>query len=106
MRINRFRSCAWGRVPAEEGAQRWLVEEPVAQLGWCDRRRSQMRQDLARAGHCLERPTGTACLGKYAVPEPGPVLVYLAEDALLVVRNASREWRGIAVWISPRSQST
>ena len=31
--------------------------------------------------------TGTACLGKYAVPEPGPVLVYLAEDALPVVRE-------------------
>jgi hypothetical protein len=26
-------------------------------------------------------------LGKYAVPEPGPVLVYLAEDALPVVRE-------------------
>ena len=31
--------------------------------------------------------TGTACLGKYAVPEPGPVLVYLAEDALPIVRE-------------------
>jgi len=31
--------------------------------------------------------TGTACLGKYAVPEPGPVLDYLAEDALLMVRE-------------------
>ena len=31
--------------------------------------------------------TGTACLGRYAVPRPGPVLVYLAEDALTVVRE-------------------
>ena len=31
--------------------------------------------------------TGTACLGKYVVPQPGPVLVYLAEDALLIVRE-------------------
>jgi hypothetical protein len=31
--------------------------------------------------------TGTACLGKYAVPQPGPVLVYLAEDALPLVRE-------------------
>ena len=31
--------------------------------------------------------TGTACLGKYAVPQPGPVLVYLVEDALLIVRE-------------------
>ena len=35
----------------------------------------------------LSVATGTACLGKYAVPEPGPVLVYLAEDALPVVRE-------------------
>jgi AAA domain len=31
--------------------------------------------------------TGTACLGRYAVPQPGPVLVYLAEDALPIVRQ-------------------
>jgi hypothetical protein len=35
----------------------------------------------------LSVATGTACLGKYAVPQPGPVLVYLAEDALPVVRQ-------------------
>ena len=31
--------------------------------------------------------SGTPCLGRYAVPEPGSVLVYLAEDALGVVRE-------------------
>jgi hypothetical protein len=35
----------------------------------------------------LSVATGTACLGKFAVPQPGPVLVYLAEDALPVVRE-------------------
>ena len=35
----------------------------------------------------LSVATGTACLGRYAVPRPGPVLVYLAEDALTVVRE-------------------
>ncbi len=35
----------------------------------------------------LSVATGTACLGKYVVPEPGPVLVYLAEDALPAVRD-------------------
>jgi hypothetical protein len=35
----------------------------------------------------LSVATGTACLGQYAVPKPGPVLVYLAEDALPVVRQ-------------------
>jgi RecA-family ATPase len=35
----------------------------------------------------LSVATGTPCLGKYAVPEPGPVLIYLAEDALPIVRE-------------------
>jgi hypothetical protein len=35
----------------------------------------------------LSVATGTPCLGKYAVPEAGPVLVYLAEDALPIVRE-------------------
>jgi hypothetical protein len=35
----------------------------------------------------LSVATGTPCLGRYAVPEPGPVLVDLAEDALLMVRQ-------------------
>ena len=44
------------------------------QLGGRDRRCSQVRQDVAGAGHGpLRVATGTSCLGKYAVPEPGPV---------------------------------
>ncbi len=35
----------------------------------------------------LSVATGTACLGKYAVARAGPVLVYLAEDALPVLRE-------------------
>jgi hypothetical protein len=35
----------------------------------------------------LSVASGTACLGKYTVPERGPALVYLAEDALPVVRE-------------------
>jgi RecA-family ATPase len=35
----------------------------------------------------LSVATGTACLGKYTVPEPGPVLICLAEDALAIVRE-------------------
>ena len=35
----------------------------------------------------LSVASGTACLGRYAVPQPGPVLVYLAEDALPTVRQ-------------------
>jgi type II secretory pathway predicted ATPase ExeA len=35
----------------------------------------------------LSVATGTACLGRYAVPQPGPVLIYLAEDSLPIVRQ-------------------
>ena len=88
MRIKCFRWCAWARFPSEESARRWLVEElwgasSVGVIGGAPK--------CARHGWGWTWPsrvaTGTACLGKYAVPEPGPVLVYLAEDALPVVRE-------------------
>jgi RecA-family ATPase len=75
-------------LPSEELAERWLV----AQL-WCAHAvgviggapkcaKTWLGLDMA-----LSVATGTPCLGKYAVPEPGPVLVYLAEDALRAVRE-------------------
>jgi AAA domain len=77
-----------GAIASDEIAERWLVEEL-----WCARSvgviggspkcaKTWLGLDMA-----LSVATGTPCLGKYAVPEPGPVLVYLAEDALLVVRE-------------------
>jgi hypothetical protein len=77
-----------GAIAGDEIAERWLVEEL-----WCARSvgviggapkcaKTWLGLDMA-----LSVATGTPCLGKYAVPEPGPVLVYLAEDALLVVRE-------------------
>ena len=77
-----------GEIPSNEIAERWLVEEL-----WCARSvgviggapkcaKTWLGLDMA-----LSVATGTPCLGKYAVPDPGPVLVYLAEDALLVVRE-------------------
>ena len=77
-----------GAIPSEESAQRWLVEElwgahSVGVIGGAPKcAKTWLGLDLA-----LSVATGTACLGKYAVPEPGPVLVYLAEDALPVVRE-------------------
>jgi hypothetical protein len=75
-------------LPSEELAERWLVEQL-----WCARSvgviggapkcaKTWLGLDMA-----LSVATGTPCLGKYAVPEPGPVLVYLAEDALRAVRE-------------------
>src|SRR3970040_2404582 len=76
------------QIPREENAQRWLVEQlwgasSVGVIGGAPKcSKTWLGLDLALSG-----ATGTACLGKYAVPEPGPVLVYLAEDALPVVRQ-------------------
>ena len=76
------------QIAEDEIAERWLVEEL-----WCARAvgviggapkcaKTWLGLDMA-----LSVATGTPCLGKYAVPEPGPVLIYLAEDALPVVRR-------------------
>jgi AAA domain len=75
-------------LASDELAERWLVEQL-----WCARSvgviggapkcaKTWLGLDVA-----LSVATGTPCLGKYTVPEPGPVLVYLAEDALPAVRE-------------------
>jgi hypothetical protein len=77
-----------GEIPSTEGTVRWLVEglwgeASVGVIGGAPKcAKTWLGLDLA-----LSVATGTACLGQYAVPEPGPVLVYLAEDALPVVRD-------------------
>jgi hypothetical protein len=77
-----------GEIPIEENPQRWLVEElwgdsSVGVIGGAPKcAKTWLGLDLA-----LSVATGTPCLGKYAVPEAGPVLVYLAEDALPIVRE-------------------
>jgi hypothetical protein len=77
-----------GEIPEEGRPQRWLVEQlwgtsSVGVIGGAPKcSKTWLGLDLA-----LSVATGTACLGKYAVPEPGPVLIYLAEDALQVVRE-------------------
>lgn len=76
------------QIPREEQAQRWLVEQlwgesSVGVIGGAPKcSKTWLGLDLA-----LSVATGTACLGRYAVPRPGPVLVYLAEDALRIVRE-------------------
>jgi RecA-family ATPase len=77
-----------GEIASAESAQRWLVDglwgaRSVGVIGGAPKcSKTWLGLDMA-----LSVATGTACLGKYTVPEPGPVLVYLAEDALLVVRE-------------------
>ena len=75
-------------IPSDDHAQRWLVEQlwgasSVGLIGGAPKcSKTWLRLDLA-----LSVATATACLGAYAVPEAGPVLVYLAEDALPIVRE-------------------
>ena len=56
-------------------------------VGRRDRRRPKCSKTWLGLDMALSVASGTACLGKYAVPRAGPVLVYLAEDALPVVRE-------------------
>lgn len=75
-------------LPSEELAERWLVEQlwcasAVGVIGGAPKcAKTWLGLDMA-----LSVATGTPCLGRYAVPEPGPVLIYLAEDALRTVRE-------------------
>ncbi|MFO7640056.1 MAG: AAA family ATPase, partial [Candidatus Competibacteraceae bacterium] len=75
-------------IPRESRAQPWLVEQlwgasSVGVIGGAPKcSKTWLGLDLA-----LSVATGTPCLGRYAVPQPGPVLVYLAEDALPIVRQ-------------------
>jgi hypothetical protein len=77
-----------GEISNEEDAHRWLVEElwgarSVGVIGGAPKcAKTWLGLDIA-----LSVATGTACLGKYVVPEPGPVLMYLAEDSLPAVRE-------------------
>jgi len=73
--------------PEPDGAQ-WLVQDlwgacAVGVIGGAPKAcKSMMGLDLA-----VSVASGTACLGRFKVHTPGPVLVYLAEDALPRVRD-------------------
>jgi hypothetical protein len=75
-------------IASEEHAERWLVksswgDSSVGVIGGVPKCSKTWRAlDLA-----LSVATDTPCLGKYAVPQPGPMLVYLAGDALTTVRQ-------------------
>ncbi|MHB8638098.1 MAG: AAA family ATPase [Fimbriimonadaceae bacterium] len=75
-------------IASEEHAERWLVkslwgDSSVGVIGGAPKcSKTWLGLDMA-----LSVATGTPCLGKYAVPQPGPALVYLAEDALPIVRQ-------------------
>ncbi len=73
--------------PEPDGAQ-WLIQDlwgacAVGIIGGSPKAcKSTLALDLA-----VSVASGTACLGRFEVHTPGPVLVYLAEDALPRVRD-------------------
>jgi AAA domain-containing protein len=77
-----------GEITEWESGPPWLVEglwgaASVGVIGGAPKcAKTWLGLDLA-----LSVASGTACLGRYAVAQAGPVLVYLAEDALAVVRE-------------------
>jgi hypothetical protein len=78
-----------GDIPRQpDQTQRWLVaqlwgDSSVGVIGGAPKcAKTWLGLDLA-----LSVATGTPCLDTFAVPRPGPVLVYLAEDALPIVRE-------------------
>lgn len=80
-----------GDIPEELEPRRWLVEglwsaSAVGVLGGAPKCcKSWLGLDLA-----VSVSTGTPCLGRFRIEDPGPVLVYLAEDALSAVRERVR----------------
>ena len=75
-------------IDPEPDAPQWLVQDlwgacAVGIIGGAPKAcKSMMALDLA-----VSVASGTACLGRFEVHTPGPVVVYLAEDALPSVRD-------------------
>lgn len=77
-----------GDISSRENSQRWLIEglwgaSAVGLIGGAPKCcKSWLGLEMS-----VSVATGTACLGRYEVMDPGPVLIYLAEDALETVRS-------------------
>ena len=75
-------------IVTEENSQRWLIDQlwgaaAVGVIGGAPKcSKTWLALDMS-----VSVATGTACLDRYDVPLPGPVLVYLAEDSLVIVRE-------------------
>lgn len=75
-------------IVTQENPQRWLIDQlwgasAVGVIGGAPKcSKTWLALDMS-----LSVATGTACLDRYEVPDAGPVLVYLAEDSLPIVRE-------------------
>ena len=75
-------------IVTQDDSPRWLIDQlwgagAVGVIGGAPKcSKTWLALDMS-----LSVATGTTCLDRYAVPEPGPVLIYLAEDSLAMVRE-------------------
>ena len=75
-------------IVTEENSQRWLIDQlwgasAVGVIGGAPKcSKTWLALDMS-----LSVATGTPCLDRYEVPLAGPVLLYLAEDSLVIVRE-------------------
>jgi RecA-family ATPase len=75
-------------IVTEENPRRWLIDQlwgasAVGVIGGAPKcSKTWLALDIS-----LSVATGTACLDRYQVLLPGPVLAYLAEDSLAIVRE-------------------
>lgn len=90
-----------GEIPPEESPRRWLIEglwgaSAVGLIGGHPKGcKTFLALDMA-----LSVASGTACLGRYHVVEPGGALVYLAEDSPEDLRERTQalsRHRGLAL---------
>ncbi len=85
---SRFPVLRAGDIPVDEQAELWLIEGlwgscAAGMLGGHPKAcKSWLGLEMA-----VSVATGTPCLGHYPVIQPGPVLIYLAEDTLTNVRE-------------------
>lgn len=75
-------------IEVDEAPERWLVEQlwADAAVGWIAGTPKSCKSWLALE-LAVSVASGTPCLGRFEVTGRGPVLVYLAEDALAQVRE-------------------
>jgi len=75
-------------IEVDEAPERWLVEQlwADAAVGWIAGSPKACKSWLALE-LAVSVASGTPCLGRFEVTAQGPVLVYLAEDALAQVRE-------------------
>ena len=86
--MSRLPLCRARDLTTESGAPRWLVdslwsERAVGILGG----EPKCGKSLLALEIALAVAAGHPCLGRFAIPRPGPVLFFAAEDSIAIVHQ-------------------